>query len=79
MLIVFSVSVSAAEEKVVIDNVVYELTEHKTYGQHYAVRDFMSDETLAETTAKINIVDEIDGIEVLGINTNFSNCEDFAS
>ncbi len=79
MFLAFAVSASAAEEQVVIDNVVYELTEHKTYGQHYAVRDFISDETLAETTAKINIVDEIDGIEVLGINTNFSNCEDFAS
>ncbi len=71
-------SASAAEEKVVIDNVVYELTNHKTYGQHYVVKDFVDDEALAETTTKINIVDEIDGIEVIGINTNMSACEDYA-
>lgn len=79
MFLAFAVSASAAEERVVIDNVVYELTEDKTYGQHYAVRDFMEDEALAETTTKINIVDEIDGIEVMGINTNYSDNEDFAS
>jgi hypothetical protein len=70
-------SVSAAEERVVIDNVVYELTSQKyyydrlDYGEHYAVTDFIEDETLAETTTKINIVDEIDGIEVKTIMTNF--------
>lgn len=79
MFLAFAVSASAAEERVVINNVVYELTEHKTYGQHYAVRDFMADETLAGTTTKINIVDEIDDIEVMGINTNYSDNEDFAS
>ena len=79
MLMALSLSASAAEEKVVIDNVVYELTEDKTYGQHYAVRDFMADETLANSTTKIKIVDEIDGIEVLGINTNYSDHEDYAS
>ena len=70
-------SASAAEERVVIDNVVYELTSQKyyydrlDYGEHYAVTDFIEDETLAETTTKINIVDEIDGIEVKTIMTNF--------
>lgn len=70
-------SASAAEEKVVIDNVVYELTSQKynydryDYGEHYAVTDFFEDEALAETTTKINIVDEIDGIEVVAIVTNF--------
>ena len=78
MLMVLSISASAAEEKVVIDNVVYELTSHKTYGQHYVVKDFFDDEALAETTTKIKIVDEIYGIEVLGINTNMSACEDYA-
>lgn len=71
-------SASAAEEKVVIDNVVYELTNGKygyygdDYGEHYAVTDFFEDEALAETTTKINIVDEIDGIEVKVINANFN-------
>ena len=74
-------SASAAEEKVVIDNVVYELTSQKynnsyDYGEHYAVTDFFEDEALAETTTKINIVDEIDGIEVKAINANF-NDDDF--
>ncbi len=73
-----SFSASADNGTVVIDNVVYELTNHKTYGQHYVVKDFFDDETLAETTTKIKIVDEIDGIEVLGINTNMSACEDYA-
>ena len=67
---------NAAEERVVIDNVVYELTSQKygtlDYGEHYAVTDFFEDETLAETTTKINIVDEIDGIEVKAINANFN-------
>lgn len=79
MMLALSVcfSASAAEEKVVIDNVVYELTSQKysydslDYGEHYAVTDFIEDETLAETTTKINIVDEIDGIEVKAIVTNF--------
>lgn len=70
-------SATAAEERVVIDNVVYELTNQKyyydrlDYGEHYAVTDFIEDETLAETTTKINIVDEIDGVEVKTIMTNF--------
>ena len=70
-------SASAAEERVVIDNVVYELTNQKyyydrlDYGEHYAVTDFIEDETLAETTTKINIVDEINGVEVKTIMTNF--------
>ena len=79
MMLALSVcfSVSAAEKRVVIDNVVYELTSQKyyydrlDYGEHYAVTDFIEDETLAETTTKINIVDEIDGIEVKTIMTNF--------
>ncbi|MBO5936822.1 MAG: leucine-rich repeat protein [Clostridia bacterium] len=79
MMLALSVcfSASAAEERVVIDNVVYELTSQKynydryDYGEHYAVTDFFEDETLAETTTKINIVDEIDGIEVKTIMTNF--------
>ena len=76
-LICLIFSASAAEERVVIDNVVYELTSQKyyydrlDYGEHYAVTDFIEDETLAETTTKINIVDEIDGIEVKTIMTNF--------
>ena len=72
--------VSAAEERVVIDNVVYELTNQKygnlDYGEHYVVTDFFEDETLAETTIKINIVDEIDGIEVKAINANFNADQD---
>lgn len=79
IMLVLSVcfSASAAEERVVIDNVVYELTSQTysnnkyDYGEHYAVTDFIKDETLAETTTKINIVDEIDGIEVKTIMTNF--------
>ena len=79
MMLMLSVcfSASAAEERVVIDNVVYELTSQKyyydrlDYGEHYAVTDFIEDETLAETTTKINIVDEIDGIEVKAIMTNY--------
>ena len=67
-------SASAAEERVVINNVVYELTSEKygryDYGEHYAVTDFFEDEAFAETTTKINIVDEINGIEVVAINTN---------
>lgn len=74
-------SASAAEEKIVIDNVVYELTSQKynnsyDYGEHYAVTDFFEDEALAETTTKINIVDEIDGIEVKVINANFNADQD---
>lgn len=77
MAFILSLSASAAEERVVIDNVVYELMTDKylyrfdnPYGEHYAVTDFLEDEALAETTTKITIVDEIDGIKVLGINTN---------
>lgn len=69
---------SAAEERVVIDNVVYELKNQfysTDLGEHYTVTDFFDDETLAETTTKINIVDEIDGIEVLVINTNFNDSD----
>lgn len=70
MMFAISFSASAAEEKVVIDNVVYELKDHYRYGLHYAVTDFFEDETLAETTTKITIKDEIDGIKVVGIDTN---------
>ncbi len=70
-------SASAAEEKVVIDNVVYELITDNydyyggnPYGPHYAVTDFLEDEEFAEITTKITIVDEIDGIKVLGVDTN---------
>lgn len=70
-----SFSASADDGTIVIDNVVYELTSEKygkyDYGEHYAVIDFFEDEALAETTTKINIVDEIDGIEVVAINTNY--------
>ncbi|MBQ7295887.1 MAG: leucine-rich repeat protein [Clostridia bacterium] len=73
-----SFSASADDGTVVIDNVVYELTSQKygkyDYGEHYVVTDFFYDESLAETTTKINIVDEINGIEVKAINTN-SNIE----
>ena len=75
----FCLSASAAEEKVVIDNVVYELVTDKyldrfdnPYGPHYVVTDFFEDNTLGETTTKITIVDEIAGIKVLGIDTNES-------
>ena len=75
----FCLSASAAEERVVIDNVVYELMTDKyldrfdnPYGPHYVVTDFFEDNTLGETTTKIIIVDEIDGIKVLGIDTNES-------
>ena len=74
---------SAAEERVVIDNIVYELTSQKygryDYGEHYAVTDFFYDKSLADTTTKINIVDEIDGIEVLGIKTNYDDSPDLPS
>ena len=70
-----SFSVSADDGTVVIDNVVYELTTQKygkhDYGEHYAVTDFFYEESLADTTAKIKIVDEINGIEVVAINTNY--------
>ncbi len=70
-----SFSASADDGTVVIDNVVYELTTQKygkyDYGEHYAVTDFFYDESLADTTTKINIVDEINGIEVVAINTNY--------
>lgn len=77
MAFILSLSASAAEERVIIDNVVYELMTDKylygsdnPYGQHYAVTDFLEDEELSETTTKITIVDEIDGVKVLGINAN---------
>ena len=76
MMFAIGFSASAAEEKVVIDNVVYELKDHyrhmlnDNYGLHYAVTDFFEDETLAETTTKITIVDKIDGIKVVGVDTN---------
>ncbi len=80
LVVSFSFSASADEGKVVIDNVVYQLTSEKygklDYGEHYAVIDFFDDESLAETTTKINIVDEIDGIEVVAIDTNIDDCED---
>ena len=86
MAFILSLSANAAEERVVIDNVVYELMTDKylydsdnPYGPHYAVTDFLDDETLAETTTKITIVDEIDGIKVLGINTNEPADEDGGS
>ena len=70
-----SFGVSADDGTVVIDNVVYKLTSEKygkyNYGEHYAVTDFFYDDSLADTTTKINIVDEIDGIEVVAINTNY--------
>lgn len=76
-----SFSVSAAGEAVVIDNVVYELTTQKygkyDYGEHYAVTDFFYDESLAETTTKINIVDEINGIDVVAISANYDADDDF--
>ena len=76
MMFAIGFSASAVEEKVVIDNVVYELKDHyrhmlnDNYGLHYAVTDFFEDETLAETTTKITIVDKIDGIKVVGVDTN---------
>lgn len=70
-----SFSASADDGTVVIDNVVYKLTSEKygkcDYGEHYAVTDFFYDDSLADTTTKINIVDEINGIEVVAIVTNF--------
>ena len=74
--VAFCFNASAAEEKVVIDNVVYELISNEKYGEHYAVTDFFENEALAETTKKINIVDEIDDIEVVGIKTNYDDSED---
>ena len=72
-----SFSASADDGTVVIDNVVYKLTSEKygkyDYGEHYVVTDFFYDESLAETTTKINIVDEINGIEVVAINTNYED------
>ena len=77
MAFILSLSANAAEERVVIDNVVYELMTDKylynfdnPYGEHYAVTDFFEDYTLGQSTTEITIEDEIDGIKVLGINTN---------
>ncbi len=76
-----SFSASADDGTVVIDNVVYKLTSEKygkyDYGEHYVVTDFFYDESLAETTTKINIVDEINGIEVVAISANYDADEDF--
>ena len=66
-------------KETIIDNVRYRLITDKTYGEHYAVIDFIHDETLAETTTKINIVDEIEGVEVLGIKTNYDDSPDLPS
>ncbi len=70
-----SFNASADDGTVIIDNVVYKLTSEKygkcDYGEHYAVTDFFYDDSLADTTTKINIVDEINGIEVVAIVTNF--------
>lgn len=72
-----SFSASADDGTVVIDNVVYKLTSEKygkyDYGEHYAVTDFFYDDSLADTTTKINIVDEINGIEVVAIVTNYED------
>ena len=72
-----SFSASADDGTVVIDNVVYTLRENKTYGQHYAVTDFFEDEEAAKEAVKVTITDDIDGIKVKGIDTNFTHCEDF--
>ena len=75
VIVCVSFNVSADDGTIVIDNVVYELTTQKygkyDYGEHYAVTDFFYDDSLAQTTTKINIVDEINGIEVVAINTNY--------
>lgn len=72
-----SFSASADDGTVVIDNVVYTLRENKTYGQHYAVTDFFEDEEAAKNVIKVTITDDIGGIKVKGIDTNFTFCEDF--
>ncbi len=66
-------------KEAIIDNVRYRLITDKNYGEHYVVVDFIHDESLAETTTKINIVDEIDGVEVLGIKTNYDDSPDLPS
>ena len=66
-------------KEAIIDNVRYRLISDKNYGEHYVVVDFIHDESLAETTTKINIVDEIDGVEVLGIKTNYDDSPDLPS
>lgn len=81
LAVCFSVSAdNEKESRVVINNVVYELktTKYsgKDYGEHYVVKDFFEDESLAETTVKINIVDEINGVEVKGIDANKSDYDD---
>ncbi len=63
---------SADDGKVVIDNVVYELNTkdylNEKYGEHYVVTDYFFDDSLISKTTKLKITDEIDGIEVKGID-----------
>lgn len=70
---------SADDGKVVIDNVVYELNTkdylNEKYGEHYVVTDYFDDDSLISETTKLKIVDEIDGIEVKGID-HYSDYEE---
>ena len=68
---------SADDGKIVIDNVVYELTNEEVYGfngglgidfgEHYVATDFLYDKQEKTISEKIIITDEIDGIKVKGI------------
>ena len=75
-------SASAVEERVVIDNVVYEYVTSLHWvvlQKHYVVTDYFDNEELADSTDTITIVDEIDGIKVMSINANQSNNYRFPS
>ena len=75
-------SASAVEERVVINNVVYEYVTRLHWAvlqKHYVVTDFFDNEELADSTDTITIVDEIDGIKVMSINANQSNNYRFPS
>ncbi len=79
--VAFCFNASAVEERVVIDNVVYEYVTrlHGISEKHYVVTDYFDNEDLADSTDTITIVNEINGIKVLSINANESNNYRFPS
>ena len=71
-----SLSASATEQNVkVIDNVKYCLINGED-GSYYSVNDWFVDETKAENTKEIVIVDQIDSIPVKKISANLSYGEE---
>ena len=55
----------------IIDHVVYKICETDAVNVHYDVYDFFDSKEAFETVEEINIVPEIDGIKVKGIQCNF--------